>query len=251
MLLTSSSTPVERRRPASRATSNRFTLADGWATLRSSRPLAHADPLRDLLGRPGLWKLVRSPQGVVRVFELPPLPTDLGEEEDEPLSPDACLAWAQATARGEVPDNWAPPPRSEVDAWLTGGALTVAAGAVVRQGELIHRPDRLALRYPVLLRLPSELSPLRRAWLEELLLDAQDRWRLVRVGLAGDAAWAEVDLTGCPGPLMECLFRAGRDALRWVVGWLAESTAFLADPGATCRAVEVCSPAAFGRGKEE
>jgi hypothetical protein len=225
-----------------------FTTEGGWPTLQTSRAMPSVDPLRGHLGKPGLWKLVRSARGrgAVRVFELPPVaraPSD--DEDEEGHDPSAaCLKWALATSAGQLPDGWRPPPRHEVEAWVPAGGLTVQSGPVVRQGELIHAAERLALRFPILPAVPAELPEPRREWLYEVLRDGQDRWRLVRIGLTGsgtsEAVWAEVDMTGCPGPVLEGLFRAGLGALRWVVEWLAGSAVFLADPAVGCRALEVC-----------
>jgi hypothetical protein len=115
---------------------------------------------------------------------------------------------------------------------------------VLRQGELIHQPNRLAVRFPIVQRVPDDLPPRRREWLREVLIDGQNRWRMVRIGLAEEAgssaALAEVDLSGCPHGLLESLFAAGLGALRWVVGWLVEAADFLVDGSVACRALEVC-----------
>jgi hypothetical protein len=50
---------------------------------------------------------------------------------------------------------------------------------------------------------------------------------------------AEVDLTGCPPAVVECVFRAGLAALWWVVEWLARPADFLADAARPSRALEV------------
>jgi hypothetical protein len=196
------------------------------------------------IGRPGLWKAVRGAGGeVAPVFEIPEVVfTRGGDDEDgEPVEAarGACFDWALATVGGEPCAGWVPPPLAEVESWVGIGRLTVQHGPWLRQGELIHRQDRLALRFPLVPAVPEELAPPRRAWLEEVLADAQDRWRMVRVGLAGSgAAVAEVDLSGCPAALLEGLFRTGLDCLRWVVAWLVPSADFLA-AGGPSRALEV------------
>jgi hypothetical protein len=225
-----------------------FTTRGGWPTLQSSRAVSGADSLRGQIGKPGLWKLVRSPdRGIIRLFEMPPRAAEAedpfdGEEPDRAAAD--CLTWAMATSSGKLPEGWQPPARAEVERWVPAGGLTVQAGAVVRQGELIHASDRLAIRFPLLPRVPDELPAGQRAWLYETLRDGQDRWRMVRVGVTGaagsEAAWAEVDLSGCPVAVLESLFEASLGALRWVVEWLAGPAAFLADPAVACRAVEVC-----------
>ncbi|MCI0456195.1 MAG: hypothetical protein L0Z62_04340 [Gemmataceae bacterium] len=214
----------------------------GWVALESARPLADADPLRDQLGRPGLWKLVRGDDGVRRVFELPEaaLTAEESDESEEASSLRACVRWALDTEAGTVPEGWQPPPREELDAWLPVGRLIVQTGPAVRQGELVHSPERLALRFALVHSIPEELNEVRRQWLQEVLAEAQDRWRMVRVGLtAGGAALAEVDFTGCPRAALEVLFPTGLDALRWVVAGLVKVADFLADPASVSRALEV------------
>lgn len=270
MLLTSPATPTDwrtpltelgftadRRRAGYRLNGTLFTTVKGWPTLQSSKPITDGDPLRGQLDRPGLWRMVRFEGLTYRLFEMPPVPAVVVDEDDERSArPDAmsCLTWALMTAHGTLPGGWQPPPRDEVESWMSRDALTVSVGSALRQGELIHRADRLALRFPIVPRIPATLSPARRGWLEELLTDAQDRWRLVRIGLSGsgsETAWAEVDLTGCPGPVLESLFRASLGALRWVVEWLAGSADFLVDPGAKSQALEVSTATGIPRGKEE
>jgi hypothetical protein len=153
----------------------------------------------------------------------------------------ACVQWALATESGEAPAGWQPPPREEIESWVPADRLTVQAGPLVRQGQLVCAPERLALRFALVHSIPAGLPEARREWLEEALAEAQDRWRLVRVGLTADgaAALAEVDFTGCPRAALEVLFPTGLDALRWVVAGLVNVADFLADAGASCRALEV------------
>jgi hypothetical protein len=238
-----------RARPGDelRCNGTAFRFESGWSALRSAHPDDAADPLVGQLGQPGLWKWARDGNGAgfVRVFDLPPLALgrDGADAEDEGSPLSACLEWALATAHGRLPDGWGPPPRAEVDGWAPPAALTVQAGPLVRQATVAHGPGRLALTCPLLTRVPEALPPARRAWLRELLLDGQDRWRMVRLGLSGEphapAVLAEVDLSGCPPEVAECLFGAGLAALRWVVEWLARPIDFLADAARPSRALEV------------
>lgn len=220
-----------------------FTREGDWATLRTVAPLSASDPLRCQLGKPGLWKMVGGVGGkaVQRVFDVPPLPMETEDEAEAMSNFRACLSWALRTETGEPPRDWHPPSRAEVEAWIPQGSLTIRSGTHVRQVALEYGPDRLALTCPLLTAVPDQLSAARRGWLNELFCDGQDRWRMVRIGWVGEAGvTAEVDLSGAPAGLMECVFRAGLDALRWVVQWLAQSAAFLADAAQACRAVEVC-----------
>ena len=99
---------------------------------------------------------------------------------------------------------------------------------------------RLAFDFPIVPKIPPDLSAARKEWLRELLTDGQDRWRLVRIGLAGDSeVHAEVDLTGAPHEALEELVRVGVDALRLVVSSLVEPADFLVNGADDCRAVEI------------
>jgi hypothetical protein len=219
-----------------------------WHTLRAKA--SRRERADGLLGQPGLWKLVRNADGrCERVFDLPQvddLPDDAawadapdGEDRGESAL-SLMLEWAAATADGLVPTNWQPPPAETVRRWAAPADLSVRNGGIVRQVEIIVESDRLALRCRVV-GVPAELPPQRRAWLDRLALDANDRWRLVRLGWDGDGSdssdssgssnlIAEVDLTGCPAGVLESVFRAALAALRLVVGWLVRAADFLADP---------------------
>ena len=207
-----------------------FEMSGHWGRLEST--FRHGAQLGD----PGLWR----EQGR-RVFELPPWlmgkgPWLVPDVEPEALRRDV-LRWAITTADGSRVAGWSPPAVEEVKAWLPEQGLTVQAGALARQGKLIHEPDRLALVFDLAPAAP-QLDADRRHWLHEVLTDAQARWRLARVGLTDDGAvQAEVDLTGAPHAALEPLFRMALDALRWVVGWLLESVHFLVQGTAACRAL--------------
>jgi hypothetical protein len=224
----------------------------GWPTLTTVRTEARGDPLRGRLGRPGLWKSVVVGAGrrasVQQVWELPPaVLRDLAEDADEEQGDGdgsafhAALAWALATADGQAPAGWRAPPREELEAAMPPGALTVRKGSLVRQGSLLWAPNRVALVFPVLARVPPDLPGARREWLEALLADAQTQWRLVRLGVAAEegasSVQAEVDLSGAPLPLMEGLLKNSLSALQWVVQWLIRSADFLADARVACRAL--------------
>ena len=226
-----------------------FRTCDDWSLVEDdSRPAAF-DRIRGPIGRPGLWKLITDGAGARHVFELPTGlllehdEDDLGSDEPRPLL-DAALTWAQATADGRVPEGWRPPPRAKIEAWIPKGRLTVQHGAIVRQGELIHAPDCLALRVPVLPVLPAALPELNARCLEQILLEATDRWRLVRVGIVDDgetrAVMAEVNFTGAGAPVIERLISASLASLHWTALWLAESVELLADVAVTPRALALC-----------
>jgi hypothetical protein len=224
-----------------------FRHDGAWCSLRTTSAVP-ADPLRGQLGKPGLWKRVRNAGDRAHlVFDLPAMPHGDEADDESPDRDSSLLAWAVATLAGQVPAEWQAPPRRIVDGWLRPGVLTVQAGQLLRQCVLVHRPDRLALTCQLLSAISRELPDWRRAWLHEVVLDAQDRWRLVRFGLAGGdqpAILAEVDFTGCPPASLESVFAIGLGALRWVIAWLVQSADFLGEPGQPSRALEVCSPRA-------
>lgn len=205
------------------------------------------DPLCGQLGKPGLWKLVADGAKLRREFHLPTsvlsvpaLPEEGDEDAPDPL--EQCLAWASATALDDLPAGWECPSRDEVESWIPDGALTLRSGALVRQGTLVCGPDRLALRIPIVTEVPAGLSEARREWLRELLVDAQDRWQMVRLGIEGEpghqSATAEVDLSGAPRVVLEALFGISLAALRWVVSWLITSAGLVADVRVDCRLCE-------------
>lgn len=220
----------------------------GWLTVRAKAEKG-ADPLWGQSGKPGLWKTVakKDRKGHRREFDLPlgvlagpPIWTG---DDQPPRSPlEACLEWVTATAGGGLPDGWECPPREQIESWIPHQGLTLRSGPFVRQGSLVYAPNRLALWFPIVNELSDEISEARRSWLREVLCDGQNRWRMVRVGFSGaarrPAVGAEVDLSGAPVPVLEDLFRAGLDALRWVVSWLIWSVGLLADARVSCRVWE-------------
>ena len=222
-----------------------FEMSGHWgqleSTFRNGGQLGDPGLWRDQgLGRGGETRRAVCPRGR-RVFELPPWLMGKGPWLVPAVEPEVLrcevLRWALTTADGSRVAGWCPPPEQEVKVWLSEQGLTVQAGALARQGKLIHEPDRLALAFDLVPAAP-QLDADRRHWLREVLIDAQRRWRLARVGLTDSGTVrAEVDLTGAPHAALEPLFRMALDALRWVVGWLLESVHFLVQGTAECRAL--------------
>ncbi len=218
----------------------RFRLSAGWGTFESNGGSRRSDPLRGQLGRPGLWKRTGNGRRATaqRVFELPP--SILARPVWDSTRFEQLAAWAEATAGGDLDRDWSPPPREEVERWLPDQALTLQVGSIAVQGALTCRDDRLVFDFPVVPRIPEDLPPAREAWLRELLADGQNRWRMVRIGMADDsAAHAQVDLSGAPHEFLEELVRIGLDALRLVVSTLIEPADFLINGADGCLAVEV------------
>ncbi len=216
----------------------RFRVRSGWGTFESNGK-QRSDPLRGQLGRPGLWKLSVDARGAVRgVFELPPSLVALAESDVARFEDIA--GWALATAGGKTDRSWSPPAKAEIESWLPDKALTLQVGAIARQGALILDDHRLLFRFPVVHEIPRSLSAARKAWLRELLVDAQNRWRLVRIGMNGSSeVQAQVDLSGAPHHTLEELVQIGTDALRLVVSSFVEPADFLVNGAEGCRAVEV------------
>ena len=216
-----------------------FHLRSGWGTFETTGGRRPKDPLRGQLGLPGLWKLSANGHGATahRVFELPPSITP--RRDAEPARFDLLSAWAHATVDGRPDRGWSPPPREDIERLLPEGALTLQVGAVALQGALDHDDSRLALDFPIVPRIPDDLPPARAAWLEELLADAQNRWRMVRIGIDGVTAAAQIDLSGAPHDTLAPLVRIGVDALRHVVSSLVEPADFLVNGADGSRAVEV------------
>jgi len=247
-----------------------FAAEGAWGVLRTSAAVA-GDPLAAQWGRAGLWKAVsvgmrhrRPARGASvgargsrfrRIFELP-LATvaeregdaDAGAAEGRAVSPfEAAIAWGLATLDGQCPPGWRAPARAEVEKHVPPGGLTMRSGAHARQGEVVADGGRLALRMAILAHLPAGLSECRLAWLRQLLLDAQDRWRLVRLAPVADAGdgpvEAEVDLTGAPPWLLDGLVPVAASALRHAVAWVVGPCAFLAHAVREPRALALCSGA--------
>jgi hypothetical protein len=180
------------------------------------------------------------------VFETPAALASADADLDEMAEADGGVAlatvdWALASATGEIRQGWLPPARELVAAAMPPGALTVQAGCVLRQGELILDEDRWALRFPILPRVSAELPAERRHALDLLAADAQSRFRMIRIGWAeqsdGAALMAAVDLTGAP--YAEPLILAGLEGLTQAVARLVETADILADATVPLRALEV------------
>jgi hypothetical protein len=202
-----------------------------WLVAKERRPVG-GDALRDSLGRPGLWRYLRAERRegceggeVQRIFELPPAVRAAAngwDDGSERTDPDAdLLDWAAATAGGHFDGDVIAPSAEELEEWAPREARRIRAGSQVGQVDVIADASRLALIVPALVRIPSDLSPTRAAWLAEICHDAQAKWRLVRFGIddAGGCVRAEVDLTGCPGARSRVLFELALAALVVSSSW--------------------------------
>jgi hypothetical protein len=222
-----------------------LSMASPWSHLQVVAAQRDIDPLKGQLGRPAPWKWTGSEQaGYHRIFDVPAhLLSECADEDgdDAKLPVGSIIPWAIATENGELPTGWEPPPREEAISWIRPQGLSLQVGPFARQGTLIHTPERLALRFPILPSIPADLPEPRRQWLRAILIEAQNRWRLVRIGLSDrGTAEAEVDLSGAPACVVESLLRTSLDAIRFVVEWLVWPAAFLADTSISCEAWNVC-----------
>jgi len=231
--------PAVWPRKADTSALNGFELrSEGdWLALVDLTPLPDG-PRPSGLGGPGLWRIVQDGAALRRVHDLPQLRGAEGAPSAEEFT--RLLEWASATFASERAGAWTPPPREEVESWLTPARLSVRSGSLLARGELVHEPRRLALVFPDLVVAPANLSPARREWLDGLLLDAQQRWRLVRFGIDADTrrVQAEVDLSGIPAAWARPFLQLSLEALAWAVEWLLSPLSFLVDPSASSEALE-------------
>jgi hypothetical protein len=211
-----------------------------WLRLEAAAP-AVGDPLRAMLGRPGFWRALRDGESCVRAFDVPPLTVDgAGDAAPGEDVPSALLGWAEATLAGDLPDRGDVPSAEEVDTWIGPAQRHVRAGGRVVAVEVVVGARRLAFRIPALARIPAELPPARRAWLEAVCHDAQRRWRLVRLGIddASACVCAEVDLSGAPPGSVEPLARLGMGALAVVAAWALPALSVITDPRVRSEALD-------------
>jgi hypothetical protein len=227
-----------------------FAFDDQWIRLISNSSLNVSDPLNTLMGEPGLWKLIsyknRKPW---KVFEFPSVILTennsdfetVVEEAKSPLS--ATLRWARDTLNGERFNSWSSPPKPDMLDLISPDSLTVQCGRYARQGELICNPKRLALRFPLIFHVPDDLPDSSAYWLRNLLIDAQNRWKLVRIGFrdksSATTVQAEVDLTGAPHSVLAGLMTVALSSLHAVATWVIPSAEFLAEQTADLWALNV------------
>jgi len=218
----------------------RLTADGHWLTLETEGAGGSNDPL-DCSGLVGLWKPAGEGDGLRRRFELPfsaiggGRPGPSGETGSDLAE---AVQWALATVDGDVPSGWAPP--SPRQPHLIDGDLVITAeqGRLVRRGRASLGPDKLVLRVPIVARAAADLDEARRAWLRELLVDAQGRWRMVRIHMS-EGVTAEIDLTGAPHQLVETLVEAGRAILRGVGQWLVGPADLIADDSIVSKALQI------------
>jgi hypothetical protein len=224
-----------------------FRLDDQWLRvdrLLSRKAAREALSLDDL----ALWKGGLDGQDDRRVFESPAALIEADEAESDDSEPQltfrSWLGWALSTGRGQIPPGWAPPSPAQLGEWAPSEALNLRQGVFVRQGEWLVSPSRLALQFPIVFEVPADLPPSRAAWLQVLLAEANERWRLVRFGLqragARTSLVARVDFTGAPHSRR--LFSTSLEALKYGTAWLIESAELLADTSLALQALAAPPP---------
>jgi hypothetical protein len=202
------------------------------------------------MGKPGIWKLIAYNDCQPRkVFEFPlfivtesnPDFEAPGDEGQSPLA--ATLKWARDTLNGKQLNGWRSPSELDLMNLLSTEGLTVQCGPYARQGELICTPKRLALRFPLIFNVCDDLPESNYYWLRKLLIDAQNRWKMVRIGyrLESSAAsvQAEVDLSGAPRSVLSGLFIVALSALHAVAAWVVPAAEFLVEHTADIWALSV------------
>jgi hypothetical protein len=228
----------------------RLAFDDQWIQLRSTSPLNISDPLNALMGEPGIWKLIafkdRQPW---KVLEFPLFITAennpdfeaLCEAAQSPLA--ATLKWAWDTLNGKPLNGWCCPSKENLMNLLSPEGLTVQCGPYARQGELICTPKRLALRFPLIFNVCDDLPESHYYWLRNLLIDAQNRWKMVRIGFRHESSatsvQSEVDLSGAPLSVLAGLFTVSLSALHAVAAWVVPSAEFLVEHTADIWALSV------------
>jgi len=189
----------------------------------------------------GLWKYSTAPREGKRRFDLPLSEiTSQGpwSAEGNALLGEA-LAWPLATAGGTT-GEWSPPSEAEIP--LSDSDMIVQCGRFIRHGRLLRGDHDLRIRMPIIDGLADNLDKARRQWLRALLLDAQNRWRMVRI-LCDEphcSVEAEIDLTGAPHGAIPGMMRIGTDVLRGLVSWLIDSVDLLADNTVPLAAPQIC-----------
>jgi hypothetical protein len=156
-----------------------------------------------------------------------------GEGDARFLGLERVIEAAQASSAGQVPSAWTVPGDTELRALIPADALTVQCAEVACQGRVMRTEQRLAIEFPIACTIPATLAEPRRKKLTAVLVEANNNWRLVRVGLRESAientfeAIAQLDLTGMPSASIEPLIRYGIDALHHVVRWAGASASAL------------------------
>lgn len=196
------------------------------------------------IGRCGLWKNLTRSRIPRRVFELPLALVDslgAGDAEGEEISSERdkrirglrrCVEWAVQTLGGSAPEGWIAPTIEEITAAVGSDLLTVQCGDVACRGRIVRTDSRLAIVFPIVAGISTNLPAPRKQRLEGVLAEAHHTFRMIRVGLSRDddqtqSAIVEIDLTGAPPAIAAALARYAVDALHHVVRWSGASASLI------------------------
>ncbi len=215
-----------------------LAVDDRWLQLKSDSALNISDPLNAVNGEPGIWKLIADKDRQIRrVFEFPlfiitETNTDFRATSGEiPRAFLEALKWARDTLFDTRLIGWDSPSEQDMMKLLPLSGLTLQCGPYVRQGELICKPDRLLLRFPLILNLSNDLPESHFFWLRKVLMDAQNRWKMVRIVFRHDTSatsvQAEVDLSGAPRSVLAGIVTVAISALHAAAAWVVPSAEFL------------------------
>lgn len=209
------------RQPASRAPAQEAQSAC-WAAPFSDPAFGTADP----------WR--RDARGA-RVFELP---AGFLSYEEDPRVLAAPLRWALCARPGDGGvSSGAVECEGPVacDAPMPGEAPAYQRGPVVRHGEITTTPSSVHLRMPILTVSIDAVDPARRPLLSELLADAAERWRWIRLGV-DDARRPSVEISLPPMEMTvsEALVALARDGLDAFLDWIVAGAEVVASCEARC-----------------
>ena len=213
----------------------RLTSEGHWLVL-TSPAASTGDPAQALLGARGPWRVLRGTEQWTLGCELPLNSRRRGESEPTRASLasiESLVTWAETTADGSLPSDYRPPGAEDVEQWISPRQRNLRAGSLIREVEMIATADRLTLSVSPIVRIPDDLPATRRSWIDELCLDAQQSWRLIRFGVDEQSGCvrAEVDLSGVPSEAAEPLAELGLAALTAAVVWALPGLAIAIDPG--------------------
>lgn len=223
----------------------RIKMDSSWMTIEKSLlQKSDVDPLQDQLSYPGLWKYV-SEDDILKIrFDLPLSILNFSKENDSDKTLtsvfEATLTWAISTSDRRL-NSWSVA-SLENTTLSKKEEFIVQHDQFIRRGYLVCEDHVLALRIPISDHVPAELEIIRRNWLHAILLEAQNRLRMVRFRqlLQGGPIEAEIDLSGTPSVLVESLMRIGFDVLSECVKWLIASVDVLTSQKLETNIFRVC-----------
>ncbi|KYK23605.1 hypothetical protein AYK24_07280 [Thermoplasmatales archaeon SG8-52-4] len=200
-----------------------FRFENYWPILEQDLPdNLNIDPLNsNQLGQPGLWKYTVGDNVISRRFDIPPEILGLSLEE--------FISWAILTSdQRRFQETWRRPLLEELD--LKKEDFVVQYDRFIRRIHLVNENQTLALRLSILPVVP-ELDKYRLQCLRDVLIDAQNRWRLLRItlGSPGESIEAEINFSGAPQSILRNLIKSGLNVLSLFMKWLIASVDLLAN----------------------